>query len=86
MSPSFTGIIGLRYINLHEAVHLTETSTTQVLGWKTTTSNNPSRNVPPRIAGLRVANDITSTPNAHTILGSGLIRWGESFFGAQFAL
>ena len=40
MSPNFTGIGGLRYINLHEAVHLTETSPTQVLGWKTTTSNN----------------------------------------------
>ena len=36
----FTGIIGLRYINLQEAVHLTASTPTDNLGWKTTTSNN----------------------------------------------
>src|SRR5687767_6995993 len=39
-SANFTGIIGLRYINLHEAVHLTASTPTENLGWKTITSNN----------------------------------------------
>lgn len=40
VAERFTGILGLRYINLYEAVHLQETSPSQVLGWKTITNNN----------------------------------------------
>jgi len=36
----FNVIAGLRYINLHEAVHLTVATPTDNLGWKTTSSNN----------------------------------------------
>jgi hypothetical protein len=39
-SESLTGIIGLRYINLYETVHLTAATPTDNLGWKTVTSNN----------------------------------------------
>jgi len=39
-SESFTGIIGLRYINLYETVHLTTSTVTDNLGWKTVTNNN----------------------------------------------
>ncbi len=51
MSDNFTGILGLRYINLHETVQLEETSPTQVLGWNTTTSNN--------LFGAQTGGDIT---------------------------
>jgi hypothetical protein len=40
ITTSFSGIAGLRYINLHEAVHLTAQTTSDELGWKTTTDNN----------------------------------------------
>jgi hypothetical protein len=39
-SESLTGIIGLRYINLYETVHLTTSTVTDNLGWKTVTNNN----------------------------------------------
>jgi hypothetical protein len=39
-SGNFTSIIGLRYINLYEVVHLEEMSPAQVLGWKTISNNN----------------------------------------------
>ena len=39
-SENFTGILGLRYINLYETVHLTASTPTDNLGWKTITSNN----------------------------------------------
>ncbi|MFN0017375.1 MAG: hypothetical protein ACKVP0_03885 [Pirellulaceae bacterium] len=39
-SKNFTTILGLRYINLHEAVQLQVSSPVQDFGWKTITSNN----------------------------------------------
>ena len=39
-TDNFTTIFGLRYINIYEAVHLQETSPSQVLGWKTISNNN----------------------------------------------
>ena len=39
-SDNLTGIIGLRYINLYETVHLTASTPTDNLGWKTVTNNN----------------------------------------------